>query len=59
MAMVVLVNLTMGAIAAATASFVGWRLSSPSPSVGGATTAERIGLPDRRIGPGPTGRSHA
>ena len=48
-AIVVVVSLTVGAIAAATASFVGWRLSTPSPTVGEATTVVRIGLPDASI----------
>ncbi|SCF25077.1 hypothetical protein GA0074695_4797 [Micromonospora viridifaciens] len=45
----VFVSLTVGAIAAATASFVGWRLVSPSPTVEEATAAVRIGLPDASI----------
>jgi hypothetical protein len=47
--LMVFVALTLGAIAAATASFAGWRLVTPSPTVEAATTALRVGLPDAPI----------
>jgi hypothetical protein len=48
-ALIVFVALTVGAIAAATASFAGWRLATPSPTVEEATTALRAGLPGAPI----------
>ncbi|HEX5541009.1 MAG TPA: hypothetical protein VFX60_05525 [Micromonospora sp.] len=47
--LMVCATLTVGAIAAATANFAGWRMATPSPTIEEATAAVQVGLPGTEI----------